>query len=175
MTDFSTLLRVLHDQDVAYILVGGAAATIHGSARLTLDVDVVYQRTPDNLARLVNALAPCAPSLRGAPAGLPFQWDVETLDRGLNFTLTTTIGPIDLLGEIAGAGTYEKILPDTHELPAFGVRCRCVTLDRLIHLKRAAGRVKDLDNRGAGGAAGGAQFQVTDRCRLPNPAPGAAP
>ena len=40
------------------ILVGGAAATVHGSARLTLDVDIVYQRTPENLARLVNALAP---------------------------------------------------------------------------------------------------------------------
>jgi len=88
VTDFATLLRVLADQDVAYILVGGAAATVHGSARLTLDVDVVYQRTPDNLARLVNALAPYAPGLRGAPAGLPFQWDAETLARGLNFTLT---------------------------------------------------------------------------------------
>lgn len=61
MTDFSTLLRVLDDHDVAYILVGGAAATVHGSARLTLDVDVVYQRTPDNLGRLVNALVPYAP------------------------------------------------------------------------------------------------------------------
>ena len=145
MTDFSTLLRVLDDHDVAYILVGGAAATVHGSARLTLDVDVVYQRTPDNFARLVNALAPYAPGLRGAPAGLPFQWDAETLDRGLNFTLTTTIGPIDLLGEIAGGGTYERLLPDTDEVTAFGVTCRCVTLDRLIHLKRSAGRVKDLE------------------------------
>ena len=145
MTDFATLLRVLADQDVAYILVGGAAATVHGSARLTLDIDVVYQRTPDNLARLVNALAPYAPGLRGAPAGLPFQWDAETLARGLNFTLTTTIGPIDLLGEIAGGGTYEKLLPDTDEVTAFGVTCRCVTLDRLIHLKRSAGRVKDLE------------------------------
>ena len=145
MTDFSTLLRVLDDQDVAYILVGGAAATVHGSARLTLDVDVVYQRTPDNLARLVNALAPYAPGLRGAPDGLPFQWDVETLARGLNFTLTTTIGPIDLLGEIAGSGTFEQLLPDTDEVTAFGVTCRCVTLDRLIHLKRSAGRVKDLE------------------------------
>ena len=62
MTDFSTLLRVLDDQNVAYILVGGAAATVHGSARLTLDIDV-YQRTPDNLARLLNALAPYAPTL----------------------------------------------------------------------------------------------------------------
>ena len=145
MTDFATLLRVLADQDVAYILVGGAAATVHGSARLTLDIDVVYQRTPDNLARLVNALAPYAPGLRGAPAGLPFQWDAETLARGLNFTLTTTVGAIDLLGEIAGAGTYERLLPDTDEVTAFGVTCRCVTLDRLIHLKRSAGRVKDFE------------------------------
>ena len=145
MTDFATLLRVLADQDVAYILVGGAAATVHGSARLTLDVDVVYQRTPDNLARLVNALAPYAPGLRGAPAGLPFQWDAETLARGLNFTLTTTVGAIDLLGEIAGGGTYERLLPDTDEVTAFGVTCRCVTLERLIHLKRSAGRVKDFE------------------------------
>ena len=101
MTDFATLLRILADQDVAYILVGGAAATVHGSARLTLDIDVVYQRTPDNLARLVNALAPYAPGLRGAPAGLLFQRDVETLDHGLNFTLTTTLGAIDLLGGVA--------------------------------------------------------------------------
>ncbi len=145
MTDFATLLRVLADQDVAYILVGGAAATVHGSARLTLDVDVVYQRTPDNLARLVNALAPYAPGLRGAPADLPFQWDAETLARGLNFTLTTTLGAIDLLGEIAGGGTYERLLPDTDEVTAFGVTCRCVTLDRLIRLKRSAGRVKDFE------------------------------
>jgi len=145
VTDFSTLLRVLDDHDVAYILVGGVAATVHGSARLTLDVDVVYQRTPDNLARLVSALAPYAPGLRGAPVGLPFQWDVETLNRGLNFTLTTTIGAIDLLGEIAGGGTYERLLTDTDEVTAFGVTCRCVTLDHLIHLKRAAGRVKDLE------------------------------
>ena len=145
MTDFSTLLRVLDDHDVAYILVGGAAATVHGSAKLTLDVDVVYQRTPDNLARLVSALTPYAPSLRGAPVGLPFQWDVETVNRGLNFTLTTTIGAIDLLGEIAGGGIYERLLPDTDEVTAFGATCRCVTLERLIHLKRAAGRVKDLE------------------------------
>ena len=121
MTDFSTLLHVLDDHDVAYILVGGAAATVHGSAKLTLDVDVVYQRTPDNLARLVSALAPYAPGLRGAPAGLPFQWDVETLNRGLNFTLTTTVGAIDLLGEIAGGGTYERLLPDT-DSPAYEAR-----------------------------------------------------
>lgn len=145
MTDFSALLRTLGDGGVAYILVGGAAAAVHGSARLTLDVDVVYRRTPDNLERLASALAPCRPRLRGAPPGLPFRWDAATLERGLNFTLATTLGPLDLLGEIAGGGSYEQLLPHTVAVTAFGVTCRCVTLDRLIHLKRSAGRIRDLE------------------------------
>ena len=127
------------------MLVGGVAATVHGSARLTLDVDVVYRRTPENLGRLVEALAGHQPYLRGAPPGLPFEWNVETLERGLNFTLSTALGPIDILGEIAGGGSYDQLLPDTLEVGAFGVTCRCLTLDRLISVKRAAGRVKDLE------------------------------
>lgn len=58
MTDFSGLLRALAEAGVEFILVGGAAATAHGSARLTLDVDVVYRRTPENLARLANVSLP---------------------------------------------------------------------------------------------------------------------
>lgn len=45
MTDFNALLRLLTDNQVEFIIVGGAAATAHGSARLTLDLDVVYERT----------------------------------------------------------------------------------------------------------------------------------
>jgi len=145
VTDFSKFLRALGDTGVEYILVGGAAATVHGSARLTLDIDVVYRRTPQNLVRLREALAPHNPYPRGAPAGLPFRWDVETLERGLNFTLATSLGPIDLFGEIPGGGTYEQLLPDTLAVTAFGVICRCLTLDRLIDVKRAAGRTKDLE------------------------------
>jgi hypothetical protein len=59
----------------------------------------------DRLGRLVDALAPHHPYLRGAPPGLPFQWDTATLARGLNFTLTTSLGDIDLLGEITGGGS----------------------------------------------------------------------
>ena len=70
--------------------MGGAAAIAHGSARLTQDLDIVYRRTPGNLDRLVAALAAHKPYLRGAPAGLPFVWDREVLQRGLNFTLIST-------------------------------------------------------------------------------------
>jgi predicted nucleotidyltransferase len=145
MTDFSLLLRALDAAGVEYVLVGGAAATVHGSARLTLDVDVVYRRTPDNLARVAASLAPYRPYLRGAPPGLPFSLDVETLQSGLNFTLITAIGPIDLLGEIVGGGRYEDLLPETVTVSAFGVMCRCLSLDQLIRAKRAAGRMRDLE------------------------------
>ncbi len=91
MTDFAGLIRALADGGVECILIGGVAATIHGSARLTRDVDVVYSRRPDNLARMVAALGAFEPYLRGAPRGLPFHWDDDTVARGLNFTLTTTL------------------------------------------------------------------------------------
>lgn len=60
-----------------------------------MDLDVVYERSADNLNRLVEALGPLSPYLRGAPPGLPFAFDVATLRRGLNFTLVTTLGDID--------------------------------------------------------------------------------
>jgi predicted nucleotidyltransferase len=145
MTDFPALLHFLHDGQVEFIVVGGAAATAHGSVRLTVDLDVVYRRTPDNLIRLEKALAPAHPYLRGAPPGLPFSWNADTLRRGLNFTLTTDRGALDLLGEITGGGSYDQLLDATEILTIFGMECRCLSLDRLIDVKRAAGRPKDLE------------------------------
>lgn len=143
--DYSALLRVLATGDVEFIVVGGLAATMHGAARATYDVDVVYARTRENLGRVVTALAPLRPYLRGAPPGLPFTWDVETLSKGLNFTLTTTAGDLDLLGEVTYGGTYEALLPDTEIVTVLGIECRCLSLERLIQVKRAVGRVKDLE------------------------------
>lgn len=145
MTDFRRLLELLAQAGVEFILVGGVAATVHGSSRLTQDVDVVYSRSHENLRRLVDALAGHEPYPRGAPAGLPFRFDEATLQAGLNFTLTTKIGDIDLLGEIVGGRTYEELAPHTIEVNVFGLKCRCLDLETLIRVKRAAGRPKDLE------------------------------
>jgi predicted nucleotidyltransferase len=145
MTDFKSLLRVLAERGVEFILVGGVAATVHGATRLTLDVDVVYRRSRQNIDRLVLALTPSRPYLRGAPPGLPFRWDTATVERGLNFTLTTDVGDLDLLGEIVGGGTYEELLPHTIVIQVFGLECRCLDLPALVRAKRASGRPKDLE------------------------------
>ena len=145
MTDFQKLIATLSNGRVACVIVGGLAAAAHGSARLTQDVDVVYDRSPSNMDRLVRCLAPFEPYLRGAPPGLPFAWNRATLERGLNFTLTTTIGDLDLLGEIVGGGPYADLLPHSEEMEFFGCRCKCLDLPTLIRVKRAAGRPRDLE------------------------------
>ncbi|MEZ5356103.1 MAG: hypothetical protein R2762_26000 [Bryobacteraceae bacterium] len=129
MTDFRLLLDALTGAGVDFVLVDRAAAIAHGSTRLTLDLDIVYSRTPEKIAKVAQALAPYSPYLRGVPPGLPFRLDPETIQRGLTFTLTTSLGQIDLLGEIAGGG-FHALLPQA--------------MTR-IAVKRAAGRPKDLE------------------------------
>jgi len=145
VTRFDQLLSVLVRHGVQFIIVGGAAATVHGSARLTQDLDIVYHRTDENLERLIRSLAPYQPYLRGAPPNLPFKWNKETVQAGLNFTLITSLGAIDLLGEITGGGTYENLLPDSVQIQVFGIECMCLSLKRLIEVKKATGRVRDFE------------------------------
>jgi len=139
------LLHLLARHRVQFIIVGGVAASLHGSARSTQDLDIVYARSKENHRRLVAALRGHRPYLRGAPPGLPFLWDEETILRGLNFTLETDLGDLDLLGEIAGGGGYDDLRTHSIEFEAFGLRLLCLDLDTLIRVKQAAGRVRDLE------------------------------
>lgn len=143
--DFAGVVGVLADAGVEVILIGGLAAQAHGSARLTQDTDFLYRRSTDNIDRLARALAPHTPYLRGAPRGLPFRFDPATIQRGLNFTLTTGLGDVDLLGEVIGIGNYESVVAHTLRLPVFGRDLLVLDLPTLIRSKRAAGRPKDLE------------------------------
>ena len=114
--DFLSIIKVLILHRVQFIVVGGVAANLFGSARLTHDLDIVYSRKEGNLRRIVKALQNTSPYLRGAPPGLPFRLDLRTLKNGLNFTPTTDLGPLDLLGDIPGARSYEELLSDSFEI-----------------------------------------------------------
>jgi hypothetical protein len=144
-TDFGAVIRLLVDAQVDFILIGGLSAAGHGLIHTTDDVDVVYSREKENVTRLVYALAAVSPYPRGAPSGLPFRFDEKTVLMGLNFTLRTTIGAVDLLGEVAGGGRYEDLLPHCLKASGYDRRFHMVRLDKLIDLKRAAGRPKDFE------------------------------
>lgn len=144
MTRFRELLEALSGAQVEYVIIGGLAVITHGHARATLDIDICYARTPQNLTRLATALAPHHPRLRGAPPDLPFVWDERTLRGGLNFTLTTDLGDIDLLGEVAGLGNYGDMALGAIEADLYGTPVKVLSLEDLIRSKAAAGRAKDL-------------------------------
>ena len=143
--DLVRLLAVLHAQHVEFMIIGGIAARVHGSVRDTDDVDIIYARSDDNIARVVKALAPFNPYPRGAPAGLPFEWSAQGVKAGLNFALQTTLGAVTLLGEVVGGGRYEDLVGHSVPEKLFGHRTQVISLPWLIRLKRAAGNPRDFE------------------------------
>ena len=142
--NLEVIVQDLCDAGVEFVVIGGWAAIFHGSVHVTNDLHICYSRTKLNLSRLASVLAPYHPHPRDFPEGLPFVWDASTLANGTTFTLTTDIGVLDLLAEVAGIGTYADAHAASVEIEAFGRRLRALDLRSLIRSKKAAGRPKDL-------------------------------
>ncbi|HEV7486371.1 MAG TPA: hypothetical protein VGQ65_11875 [Thermoanaerobaculia bacterium] len=144
-TQFKALLTALRENDVSFVIVGGVAAALHGAARITYDLDIVYDRSFENLQSLIAALAPLKAYPRDAPPGLPFRLNEETLKRGLNFKFATAKGAIDLMGELAGVGSFPVVLTHATRADVSGKPYLFLDLDTLIVARRVAGRMKDLE------------------------------
>jgi hypothetical protein len=138
-------LCALFDANVEFVLIGGAAMQVQGSAHLTEDLNFCYSRSAKNMERLAKALAPYHPRLRGAPENLPFRFDAATIKRGLNFTLMTDLGALDFLGEVAGVGGFTEVRKNSGVMALFEMDCPVLSLEGLIRAKKAAGRDRDLE------------------------------
>jgi hypothetical protein len=138
-----TILRLTQAQ-VDFVVVGGISAVLQGVSIVTIDLDICYSRSPSNITRLAQALAPLRPRLRGLPPDLPFTFDERALLFGTNFTLEVGDESLDLLGEMSGIGGYDQIFPQVEEVVIEGVPVKVLALPQLIATKEAAGRPKDL-------------------------------
>jgi hypothetical protein len=128
---------------VDFVLIGGQAGISHGSTYPSYDLDLVYARDRDNIARLVAALEAIGVRLRGAPPDLPFQLDARTIENGANFTFETPHGDLDVLADAAGMGSYDRLKSGSVEREVSGHLVRVASIHDLIAMKRAAGRTKD--------------------------------
>lgn len=137
-------LQVLDQYGVRYVVIGGVAGAMHGSPSITQDLDICYDRSPDNLERLAEALVSLNARLRGAPRDVPFILDARTLARGDFFTFSTDVGPLDLLGTPSGASGYDALARNALVFELDDLAVPVASLDDLVAMKRAAGRPQDL-------------------------------
>jgi hypothetical protein len=144
MVRLETAIQSLADNDVDFVIVGGVAIRIHSSAYVTLDLDFCYSRTKENLVKIVSALSRFNPRPRDFPKELLYFFDERSLQNATNFTFETDIGDIDLLGEVAGVGSYSEVEKDSVIFELYDRNVRVLSIDALINAKRAAGRAKDL-------------------------------
>lgn len=136
----AALLRRLADADVEFVVVGGLAAVIHGSATITRDLDIVYSPAAEHLDRLRAGLVAMDARVRGVSAGVPFVPDSHTFGQVQILALDTADGWLDLVADTA----YARLRDHASEVDVADVRVRLASLDDLIALKRTTARPRDL-------------------------------
>jgi hypothetical protein len=145
-SDLEQIATILLRHGVEFLIVDGQAETLMGSPRVTYDTDLCYRRTKENLERMADALKQLNPTLRGVPSDLPFVLDAQALAFGNNYTLNTSLGPLDLLGWVEPLGTYEALLPACESYKVGDVVLRTIGLEDLIRIKQHLGRTKDRES-----------------------------
>jgi predicted nucleotidyltransferase len=142
---FQPIAEQLTEAGVEFVVIGGVAANLLGSPRLTYDFDVCYAPNPQNRARLAALLKTWKAYMRGVEPGLPWTMDARQFEISPVMTLTTTLGDLDVMDKVAGVGEYADVLSASIEVDVDGLRLRILDLPALIKAKRATSRQKDRD------------------------------
>jgi hypothetical protein len=142
VADLDALLAALAAAGVEHIVVGGAAAVLHGAPITTQDLDVVYRRTADNIDRLAALLDDLDALARG-PEGRRLRPDRSHLEAGGVLLLATRLGPFDPMAKLGDGRGFEDLLAHTELFEDEGLSLRVLDLPTLIEVKAAANRAKD--------------------------------
>ncbi|MGH8923100.1 MAG: nucleotidyltransferase [Acidimicrobiia bacterium] len=137
-------LRTMIEHEVDFVIIGGIAGRMLGSPTVTNDLDICYHRTPENHARLADALNAIHARLRGVADEVPFQLDAASLANGDSFTFVTDAGNLDVLGTPTGTAGYDDLIATANEVYLDGLEVKVCDIEDLIRMKRAAARPKDL-------------------------------
>lgn len=151
-TDFLSVLAEFQAKNIRYVLVGGLAVLLHGIDRLTADIDLVVDLSPEQASVAVETLIALgyianAPvdARQFADAGVRKRWQLESGMLVLSFWDPKNRFPtVDLFAEYPM--DFESLFAAAVLMPLAGTVVRVAGVDHLIAIKRAAGRPKDLDD-----------------------------
>lgn len=144
MQDFSNLLRLLLENKIEFVLIGGMAAVVHGASQVTEDIDICAAIDPKQVEKLRACLRELHPKHRMTSQKLSFIEFPEETGNLKNLYLQTDWGILDVIGTVTGVGNYDAVLKSAVEIELFGSPCRVLGIEGLISAKQALGREKDL-------------------------------
>ena len=136
--DFKEFLKLLNDNDVKYLIVGGYAVGYHGYPRATADFDIWIRTTPQNAKKMIRVLR-------------QFGFNVPQLSTKLfleeDHIIRMGVPPIqiEIITKIDGVKfdeCYQRRITDTIN----GIKVDIINLDDLKKNKKASGRHKDLND-----------------------------
>ena len=139
---FREALEALHRHRVEFVVVGGVAAILQGAPISTLDTDIVYRRTPENIDLLMAALRDLEALYRDS-AGRRIEPAAARFAQGGQHLLATRLGPLDVLATAGAGSTYEDLAPRADRFELEGMSVLVLGLPALIETKEQAGRDKD--------------------------------
>jgi predicted nucleotidyltransferase len=137
------ILHRLNRSGVDYVVIGGMAAVLHGSAIATNDVDICIFAADESFRKIVAAFADVHPRYRMSPDKPLVTPDHPWPTGAKNFYLLTDIGQLDILGEVPGIGDFNFIRDKTIEFDFGTMKCRVLDIPTLIASKQQANRPKD--------------------------------
>jgi hypothetical protein len=135
-------LHALVDAGIEFIVVGGAAAVLHGAPTTTQDLDIVHRRTPDNVDRLVALLDRLGAFVR-EPGNRRLRVTTTVLAGPGQHNLSTDLGPLDPLGTLHDGRGYDELVGTSVLMEDGTLRIRVIDLNTLIGIKSSTGRNKD--------------------------------
>jgi hypothetical protein len=146
------ILTALEEANVRYLVVGGVAVVLHGYLRTTIDLDLVLHLDRDNLERALKAFeilgfAPQAPVPLSSFAN-PQNREAWFREKNMKvFSLWHPAHPgfaVDLF--VREPFDFEVVYRRALKVPLEGVEATVVSRSDLMEMKRAAGRVQDLED-----------------------------
>ncbi len=139
------LLCLLVDSGIPFVVVGGYAATMHGSSLVTQDLDVCAVLSKENVEKLRDLLAPYHPVHRITPQKLSFIEFPGDISAIKNLYVRTDLGQVDFLGSLSGVGDFERVSQHAVEVMIFGRKCKIIGVDDLIESKKFMNRPHDIE------------------------------
>ncbi|MDJ0853047.1 MAG: hypothetical protein QNK04_32145 [Myxococcota bacterium] len=147
--DPERLLSALSEAEVRYILIGDMAAVLHGDVGVTVDIDVVPERTTKNLERLAEALRRLGARIQteGEPESLSFDCSADffrNLPPEVIVNMTTEAGDLDVTFCPSGTSGFDDLRRDAIDIEvADRLQVLVASLEDVIRSKEAARRDKD--------------------------------